>query len=57
MKTPKSRPSKPTPRQIVGLSLPPEIVAEVKLEAASRGLTLRNLFIEMWSLYQKNNKA
>jgi len=53
MKKPKSTPSKRQPRQIIGLSLPPEIAAEVKIEAARRGISLRKLFVEMWSRYQK----
>lgn len=42
------------PRQIVGFSLPPELAAEVKMEAARRNLSLRKLFAEMWALYKKN---
>lgn len=41
-------------RQIVGFSLPPELAVEVKIEAARRNLTLRQLFIELWTLYKSN---
>jgi hypothetical protein len=40
-------------RQIVGVSLPPRIVAEVKIEAARRHVFLRDLFLEMWALYKR----
>ena len=43
-------------RQIVGFSLPPDQAAEVKVEAAKRGISLKRLFDEMWTLYQKNTK-
>lgn len=39
-------------RQIVGFSLSPALAREVKQEAARRGLTLRNLFEELWKLYK-----
>jgi metal-responsive CopG/Arc/MetJ family transcriptional regulator len=38
------------PRQIVGISLPPELAAKVKREAERRRVSLRTLFQEMWSL-------
>lgn len=41
-------------RQIVGFSLPPAVAAEVKMEAARRNLSLKDLFGEMWALYKKN---
>jgi hypothetical protein len=41
------------PRQIIGISLPPDTAAEVKVEAARRNISLRNLFNEMWDLYKK----
>jgi len=40
-------------RQIVGLSLSPEVAAELKMEAARRGLSIRDLFLEMWTEYKK----
>jgi hypothetical protein len=43
------------PRKIVGLSLSPELAAEVKMEAARRQISVRKLFEEMWVLY-KNKK-
>ena len=41
-------------RQIVGFSLPPTVAAEVKMEAARRNISLKDLFAEMWALYKKN---
>lgn len=41
-----------TRRQIIGLSLPPDVAREVKQEAAKRGLSLRGLFLAMWELYK-----
>lgn len=46
-----------TPRKIVGFSMTPSLAAEVKSEAAQRGLSLRKLFEEMWELYQKSKKT
>lgn len=40
-------------RQIVGFSLPPQLARDVKQEAARRGMSLRNLFSELWELYQR----
>ena len=40
-------------RQIVGFSISPELATQVKTEAAQRGLSLRRLFEEMWSTYEK----
>jgi hypothetical protein len=46
----------PRGRRIVGFSLDPERAAEVKMEAARRGISLKVLFEELWSLYKKSNK-
>ncbi len=43
-------------RQIVGFSLPPEMAAAVKDEAARRGVSLRKLFAEMWEGYTDRQK-
>jgi hypothetical protein len=51
------RPQRPTPRQIVGFSLSPELASELKLEAARRQLSLRKLLEEMWQIYKEKNKA
>ena len=51
-----SRPRDKTVRQIVGFSLSPEQASAVKVEAARRGISLKKLFDEMWSLYETNNK-
>lgn len=48
--------SRSTPRKIVGFSMSPELAAEVKQEAARRGVSLRTLFEEMWELYKKSSK-
>jgi hypothetical protein len=50
---PKSLHSHKRPRQIVGFSLSPDLAAEVKMEAARRGIPLRALFVELWALYKK----
>lgn len=42
----------PTPRKIIGFSLPPEVARAVKAEAAKRGIPLKKLFDEMWTLYK-----
>lgn len=55
MKTDTTPNSKAQPRKIVGLSLPPEVTAELKMEAARRGVSLRALFLEMWTLYKKTS--
>ncbi len=47
----------PKTRQIVGFSLPPDLAAEVKIEAAKRNLSLRKLFGEMWALYKTKKTA
>ncbi len=44
------------PRKIIGLSLPPHVAAAVKLEAARRNITLRDLFMELWALH-RNRKS
>lgn len=46
-----------TPRKIVGFSMSPELAAEVKQEAAKRGVSLRKLFEEMWELYNQTKKT
>jgi hypothetical protein len=44
---------KPRDRQIVGFSLSPAMAAAVKMEAARRKLSLRKLFEELWTDYEK----
>lgn len=39
-------------RQIIGVSLPPEIAVQVKQEAARRGMSVRQLFLDMWGAYR-----
>lgn len=43
-------------RQIVGISLPPQTAEAFKQEASRRNLSLKDLFQEMWSLYQEHSK-
>lgn len=50
-----TQPKQHTTRKIVGLSLPPAIAKQFKTEAAKRGLSLRDLFQEMWASYEKAN--
>jgi hypothetical protein len=45
------------PRRIVGFSLSPELASEVKMEAARRHISLRELLIEMWQLYKSKKPA
>ncbi|UVT18056.1 MAG: hypothetical protein H8K03_22440 (plasmid) [Nitrospira sp.] len=45
------------PRQIVGFSLPPDLAAEVKVEAARRNISLRKLFTELWTIYKNTKHA
>lgn len=44
--------SRSASRQIVGFSLSPEMAADIKVEAARRGLSLRQLLEEMWGQYK-----
>ena len=44
-------------RQIVGVSLSPEMAKAFKTEAASRGMSVRKLFEEMWSAYKKASEG
>ena len=50
-----SVPSPDIRRQIVGFSLPPGLAAEVKIEAARRNISLKELFSELWEIYKKSN--
>jgi hypothetical protein len=43
-------------RQILGFSLSPELAAKVKAEAGRRGVSLKELFEELWSLYEQAPK-
>jgi hypothetical protein len=47
--------SKGQQRKIVGLSLPEEVATEFKMEAIRRDMTLRQLFLEMWTHYKKTS--
>jgi len=49
--SPSTKKDHPTPRQIVGISLPPKTASEFKAEAGRRGVSLRKLFEEMWAAY------
>lgn len=43
-------------RQIVGISLDPQLALEFKTEAVRRNLSLKALFEEVWQLYRKQPK-
>jgi hypothetical protein len=43
-------------RQIVGFSLSRDLATEVKMEAARRNVSLKNLFAEIWAIYKNNSK-
>lgn len=45
------------PRKIIGFSMSPEMAADLKVEAARRGVSLRQLLEEMWSLYKTKRIA
>lgn len=56
--SPATKKDHPTPRQIVGISLPPKTASEFKAEAGRRGVSLRKLFEEMWAAYgEKKGKS
>lgn len=55
--TRKSPDTHKNPRQIVGISLTPEMAREVKAYAGESGLSLRKLFEEMWQSYKKQKRA
>ncbi len=40
------------PRKIIGFSMTPEMAADMKVEAARRGVSLRYLPEEMWAIYK-----
>ena len=41
------------PRKIIGISLSPALASKVKAEAGRRQIRLKQLFEEMWELYEK----
>lgn len=45
------------PRQKIGISMHPEMAADVKQEAARRGITIRALFEELWAAYMKAKRT
>jgi hypothetical protein len=53
MSTRKDQREHKSTRQILGFSLAPDMARAVKAEAARRGVSLRKLFEEMWSEYEK----
>jgi hypothetical protein len=46
----------PPPRQIIGISLHPDVVAAFKAEAARRNIAVKTLFLEMWDSYTAPKK-
>jgi hypothetical protein len=49
-------PGGPRERQVVGVSLPPDVARAFKAEAAQRTMSLRNLFIEIWTEYKERKR-
>lgn len=41
-------------RRIIGFSLSQELARKVKIEAGRRQISLKRLFEEMWTLYEKH---
>lgn len=52
MTKPPAKKSREVPRQIVGVSLPPDIARDFKEEAARQGISVRQLFLKMWASYK-----
>ncbi len=55
MKAP--NPSRSTARKIIGISLSPALASKVKAEAGRRQISLKQLFEEMWELYEKYGRS
>lgn len=57
----RKEPTHPTKRvrrtNILGVRMSPEREAEIKAEAARRGLTIAKLFDEIWDTYLKKHKT
>jgi len=47
------RSSLPKSRSIIGISLSPALASKVKAEAGRRQIRLKQLFEEMWALYEQ----
>ena len=43
--------------QIIGLRLDKSLAHSVKMEAAQRNMLLKDLFAEMWALYNSSKKS
>ena len=43
--------------QIIGLRLDKDLACSVKIEAAERNMLLKDLFAEMWALYNSSKKS
>lgn len=43
--------------QIIGLRLDKNLAYSVKIEAAERNMLLKDLFAEMWALYNSSKKS
>jgi hypothetical protein len=44
-------------RRIIGFSLSQELARKVKVEAGRRQISLKKLFEEMWTLYEKHGET
>jgi len=45
----------PKKRSIIGISISPTLASKVKAEAGRRQIKLKELFEEMWALYEKRS--
>ena len=52
-----SSPAFTGPRQMIGFSLPRDLAAEIKEEAARRKVTVTRIFIELWPLFKKSKRG
>lgn len=55
MKDERNSESRKQDRQIIGISLPPDVACEFKAEAGRRGVSLQKLFEELWRSYGKDS--
>jgi hypothetical protein len=50
-------PTNSKPRKIIGISMSPALAVRVKTEAKQRDIRLKQLFEEMWELYEKYGRS
>lgn len=56
-KTHQGRPKVNGETQIIGFRLPQALAREVKVEATQRGISLKDLFAEIWDQYKGQRKS